>query len=230
MRAELQMTNAPWVWLGFCLFTAVFVAGLRFLPPELNPGMPDVSIKIFHGYIVLWILSYIVSFAEPKNRIIMRRLHRHAGLGEWSSFVSALPRCLPTAFLFFLATVLVLRTSEPTFEILGTSVNFQLMVVAVFLFFVRDLMFIFAMNLRKPTPRADMNAFLYILLSYTIIPVVLSALGLDQLTVLFWARPDYNAAFTIGPVIIEVLAMAGFLIYQWRKTVVSDAGVEEIKS
>lgn len=227
MRAELQMANAPWVWLAFCVFAAAFVAGLRFIPPELNPGLPDVSLKVFHGYVVLWFLAYIVAFAEPKNRILMRRLRRHASLGEWGPFVSALPRCLPTAALFFLATVLVLRTSEPTFEILGSTVNFQLMVVAVFLFFLRDLMFIFVMNLRKPTPRADMNAFLYILLSYTILPIVLSALGLDPLTALFWARPDFTAALTIGPVIVELMVMAGLLVYQWRKTVVSDAGVEE---
>jgi hypothetical protein len=229
MRAELQMTNAPWLWLGFCVFVAVFMAGVRFIPPELNPGLPAVSLKIFHGYVALWVLSYIVSFAEPKNRILMRRLRRHAALGEWAAFISVMPRCLPTTALFFLATVLVLRTSEPTFEILGVSVNFQLMVVSIFLFFLRDLMLIFVMNLRKPTPRADMNAFLYILLSYTIVPVVLSALGLDTLTAIFWARPDFTAALTIGPVIIEVLVMAGLLIHQWRKTVVSDAGVEEIK-
>ncbi len=229
MRAELQMANQPWTWLAFCLFAALFVSGIRLLPPEMNPGMPDVSVKMFHGYVVLWLLAYIVAFAEPKNRILFRRLRRHAALGEWSAFLAAVPRCLPTAALFLLATILVLRTSEPTFQILDWTLNFQLVVIAVFLFFLRDLMFIFVMNLRKPTPRADMNAFLYLLLSYTIIPVVLSALGLEFLTSAFWARPDFSAALTLGPVILEIIVMIGLLIYQWRRTVMSEAGVEETK-
>ncbi|MFN4282801.1 MAG: hypothetical protein ACK4NA_09195 [Alphaproteobacteria bacterium] len=228
MRAELQMVNAPWVWIGFCVFAAVFMAGVRFIPPELNPGLPEVSLKIFHGYVALWLLAYVILFAEPKNRILMRRLRRHAALGEWPAFFAAMPRAWPTLLLLLLATILLLRTSEPTFEVLGFTVNFQLATIATFLFYLRDSMFVLFMNLRKPSPRADMNAFLYLLLAYTVVPVVLSALALDPLTALFWPHWNSSAALTIGPVLIQVVAMAGVLIYQWRRTVVSDAGVEEI--
>jgi hypothetical protein len=225
MRAELQMVNGPWVWLAFVAFTVVMAAGIRILPPEVGKAMPDISSKAYHGYAMLLILTYVIALAEPKGPVLFRRLRRYVQLHDWGSLVSSIPRTVPMMILVLLASIVLLSLSESRFTVLEQPVNFHLATISTFLFVLRDVGFIYLLSVARYSPRNDITAFLYLALSYTVLPLALIFLGLDSLTALFWPQWDSGAGLTLGPVVIEVLIVFALVARAWKVRVVQDEDV-----
>lgn len=222
MRAELLMQNSLWVWLGFAAFAVVHVAGLRFLPEDVSRVLPSLTGKVTAGFLVLVLLSYAAAFSEPKSRLVFRRLRQSLQLGDWNGFFSRLPLSIPTVVLVLVAAAVLLRIGVDQIELFTFPVNFRLMVAAIALFVVRDICFVIYMNLLRPSPRADAVAFMLLALSYTLVPVALSGLGLDVLTAFFWPMRESSPVLTILPVAGEALVIALLLWRQWRRAVSDD--------
>ncbi|MPY70467.1 MAG: hypothetical protein GEU92_10305 [Alphaproteobacteria bacterium] len=221
MRAELQMENGPWVWLGFVLFATGVAAGIRLLPPEVSAGMPAISSKAYHGFSMLLILTYMIALSEPKGPVLFRRLRRYVELSDWAGLVNAVPRIVPTLLLLALATVGLLRLSDARVQVLEWPVNFHLATVATFLLVLRDVGFIYLLNIARHSPRNDMTAFVYITLAWTVVPVTLSAMGLEPLTALFWPKWDSGAALTIGAPLAQVVVVYVLFWRVWLHKVAS---------
>ena len=225
MRAELQMVNGPWVWLSFVAFTVILAAGIRILPPEVGKVMPDISSKAYHGYAMLLLLTYVIALAEPKGPVLFRRIRRYVQLHDWGSLINSMPRTVPMMILVLLASVVLLRLSEARFTVLEQPVNFHLATIATFLFVLRDVGFIYLLSIVRYSPRNDITAFLYLALSYTVLPFALIFLGLDSLTALFWPQWDSGAGITLGPVMIEVLIVFALMARAWKVRIVRDEDV-----
>jgi membrane protein YdbS with pleckstrin-like domain len=70
-----------------------------------------------------------------------------------------------------------------------------------------------------------MTAFVWLAVSYTLIPVALAAVALDPLTAFFWPKWNAGPALTVIPITVEV-AIVGILLYrQWRRAVADDEDV-----
>lgn len=219
MRAELQMVNGPWVWLGFALFSSATAAGVRLLPPEVGAAMPAISSKAYHGFAMLLILTYVIALSEPKGPVLFRSLARYVRLSDWASLVNAMPRTVPMVILLLLATIGLLRLSDAHVQVLEWPVNFHLATIATVLLVLRDLGFIYLLNIARHSPRNDMTAFVYILLAWTVVPVTLSAMGLEPLTALFWPKWNSGALLTIGPPLIQAVLVYGLFWQLWRRNV-----------
>ena len=225
MRTEVLMRNGPWVWLGFVAFVVIHIAGLRFLPDEVGRVLPSLTGKVAAGFLVLALLSYIAALSEPKSRLVFRRLRQSLQIGDWNGFLGRLPLCIPTVALVLIAAATLLRIGVDRIELFTFPINFRLMVAAIALFVVRDVCLIIYISLLRASPRADATAFMLLALSYTLIPVTLSGIGLDPLAAFFWPMRDASATLTLLPVAIEVL-VAGILLWrQWRRAVADDEDV-----
>lgn len=222
MRAELQMVNGPWVWLLFVVFSVGVSAGVRFLHPDIAPAMPAISLKAATGYVILVILTYIILLSEPKGPVLFRRLRRYVKLADWGSLINAMPRTIWMIVLLLVSTVVLLRLSETRIAWLQWEVNFHFAAVAAFLFVLRDVGIVYLVNIMRHSPRNDMTAFVYILLSYTVIPVTLSAMGIEFVTALFVPHWNSSGALTIIPVLAEVLIVYVVLWRVWIKKVAID--------
>jgi hypothetical protein len=225
MRGELQMVNGPWVWLAFVAFTVAAFAGIRLLPPEVGRAMPDISSKAYHGYAMLLILTYVIALAEPKGPVLFRRLRRYVQLHDWASFFNAMPRTILMLIFVLLASIVLLRLSDSRITVLEQPINFHLATIATFLFVLRDVGFIYLLNISRYSPRNDMSAFLYLALSYTVIPVSFIFIGLDPLTAVFWPQWDAGAGLTLGPIVIQVLIVFALMARAWKVRVVRDEDV-----
>jgi hypothetical protein len=225
MRGELQMVNGPWVWLAFVAFTVAAFAGIRLLHPDVGKAMPDISSKAYHGYAMLLILTYVIALAEPKGPVLFRRLRRYVQLHDWASFFNAMPRTILMLIFVLLASIVLLRLSESRITVLEQPINFHLATIATFLFVLRDVGFIYLLNISRYSPRNDMSAFLYLALSYTVIPVSLIFIGLDPLTAMFWPQWDSGAGLTLGPIVIQVLIVFALMARAWKTRVVRDGDV-----
>jgi hypothetical protein len=222
MRTELQMPNGPWVWLAFVAFAAVHVAGLRFLPEEVSRVIPTLAGRAFAGFAVLVILCYVAALSEPKGRLVFRRLRQSMRLGDWKGFLDRLPLSFPTLALMLIAAATLARIGPERITLFTFPINFRLMAGATALFVLRDICFVIYMNLLRPSPRADSGAFVLLALSYTLLPVALSGLGLDVLGSFFWPMRNAGAALTLLPPAGEVLAIGILLIHQWRRALDDD--------
>lgn len=222
MRTELQMPNGPWVWLAFVAFAIVHVAGLRFLPEDVSRVIPTIAGRVFAAFAVLALLSYVAALSEPKGRLVFRRLRQSMQLGDWKGFVNRLPLSVPTVFLLLLAAAALLRIGPERIDLFTIPIHFRLMAAAAALFVLRDVCFITWINLLRPSPRADSGAFVLLALTYTLVPVALSGLGLDPLSSFFWPMRNSGAALTLLPVTAEVLVVGVLLIRQWRRAVADD--------
>ena len=124
--------------------------------------------------------------------------------------------------LLFLATIALLRLSEGRATILNWPVNFHLATVATFLLALRDVGFIYLLNILRHSPRNDMTAFVYITLAWTVVPVTLSAMGLEPLTAFFWPMWNSGALLTILPPLAQVIVVYLAFWQLWRVKVARD--------
>lgn len=223
MRAELQMTNGPWIWLAFVVFCYAAAAGVRLLPPEIAAVMPAIPYGAYHGFVALLILSYAIALSEPKDPVLLRRLAAHLGQSDRMSLVNAMPRTVPTVFLLLLAAMVLLWLSDARVQVVDRTVNFHLATVATVLLVLRDVGFIYLLNIARHSPRNDMTAFVCIALAWTVVPLSLSSMGLDSLTALFWPQWTADAALTIGAPLAQVLVVYGLLWRLWRHRVAEPA-------
>ena len=133
-----------------------------------------------------------------------------------------MPRTIWMIVLLLVSTVVLLRLSETRIAWLQWEVNFHFAAVAAFLFVLRDVGIVYLVNIMRHSPRNDMTAFVYILLSYTVIPVTLSAMGIEFVTALFVPHWNSSGALTIIPVLAEVLIVYVVLWRVWIKKVAID--------
>jgi hypothetical protein len=116
-------------------------------------------------------------------------------------------------------TTVYLKDIPAVGKILNWPVNFHLATIATFLLVLRDVGFIYLINIARHSPRNDMTAFVYITLAWTVVPVTLSAMGMEPATAFFWPMWDSSAPLTIGPPLVQLLLVYGLFWHVWQAKV-----------
>jgi hypothetical protein len=224
MRAELLSRNGQWVWLAFAVFTAIFVAGigmpgLRFLTIQTVPFLESPHWRAMAvGSLTILSLAYVIAVIEPKSRFVVLLLGRYAAARRWRDFFDVLPRAAPT-----LAIALALIAGMTGWWLAGgdrfENANGVLRFIAIFLFGARDIGFIMLMSMWRSSPRADMTALVYLVVSYTVVPALLSVDGLYLLRSLFLPVAGGGGWLTVAPVAIEAVVVYGVLALAIRAAI-----------
>ncbi|MBT3307098.1 MAG: hypothetical protein HN377_11540 [Alphaproteobacteria bacterium] len=215
MRLELMFRHGPWRWLGFVIFAMAFFGGMDFsgwsIPTILTalPRGPSVA------FIIAAVAAYAVAFGEPKHRVRFRRLAHYTRAGQWRRVFELAPRSALTLLLAAGAALIAAVNVDTGVD----SGQIRLPIVAVFLFLVRDIGFIFVLNLKKDTGAgsADARAFLFLVLAYALGPALAETLGASPLSAIFWPQWEAGALTTIAPPLIEVCIIAYLLAGRLRK-------------
>lgn len=218
MRAELRMANSPLVWPGFVVFSMAFAAGFGRQIFADDPFLPDrlPDSRAALAFLISLILLYLIAFGEPKHRVLVRQLGEHFRLREWAKAATLTPRSILTMPLVLVAGIwLMASESGDPFLTIG-RVKFDHVAVATMLFAARDVGFIYYMNLARMRRRADLSAFIYLMLLYSIVPAILWALSLRPLATFFWPLPEQGFLLTVGPVFLEVVAVYALLVLRLR--------------
>jgi hypothetical protein len=190
MRIELLSRNGPWLWLVFTIFTAAFIVGI---------DMPDRWANAFHrmspwasplwrsmsaGLLIVLFLAYVVTLLEKKDRFVFLLLKRYASERRWRNFFQLLPRQAST-FVIALA-IIGYMTVQALPNADTSSIGAPLMAfISIFLFAARDIGVITLMSLWHPSPRADMIALVCLAISYSLVPALFFAAGINSLRPLF---------------------------------------------
>jgi hypothetical protein len=181
MRLELQMRNAPWVWVLFLLFTAWWATGMAW---EQAAGDEDERATVLWAVagVIFAAGAYAGAFAEPADRV---RLHRFGSLAResrWREAAPLVPLALPAVLLAGVAAV-------------GFTLNMfeedegVLMGLAVFAFLLRDLAVIAFFRFGPRPKRGDFGAVVALGLLYGLGAAVTSVLG-DEARAIVFPHPE----------------------------------------
>ncbi len=207
MRAELQLRNAPWVWVAFASFLLFYAAGFVAFPVSVS-ALPQ---QLMLAYLLGMALVYGMALTEPKELIGFRRFVQRARSGSWRRFSEEVPCWLATIPLVFVVGIARLLNPEATGQPTGHFF------VAAFLFMLRDVGLLIGFNLSGSSKRADLAALFYLALLYLLAPWILHTLGGWPLLGLCWPMPDGTLLTTTLPVAVQLALVGGWVVRRWRR-------------
>ena len=194
MRMELLSRNGPLLWLGFVLFTAIFIAGIElsgFLERHFAryPESENFTLRILTvGALASLLLSYVIVLAESKGKTPLIFLKRYAAERRWREFFDATPRS-PATLILALIMIAAIWAHGQAYGYHAGHDRIWVAIIIGFLFVARDIGFIMLMSLWLPSPRADMTALICLALSYSLVPALFFAAGV------YSARPLFQPVF-----------------------------------
>jgi hypothetical protein len=217
MRVELQQRNKPWLWLGFVVFAMIYFAGVRYVPWNVPAVLAPLPSGPTAAYGVALIATYIMVLSEAKDRVHFRRLGYFYRTRQWGEVFDMAPRSVLTLpILVIVGTAVAMLSNVTVLRDVLSVVDVRGAVIAGMLFVLRDVAFIYFMSLGYTDGRGDGRAFLYLVLLYTVVPALLSALHLTPLVAFFWPQYGQGPVLTLGPIVIEVVGILYLLRRRWR--------------
>lgn len=228
MRIELQLENGPWAWLAFVIFGIFFAAGFsptwvydaseafKATRGQLKFGLLSGASEMIAPLLALWTalsFLYLIALIEAKSGLDIRRLAKHLRFREWSGVMHRVPR---TALTALIAIVVCLWATGAASSLPGADEGTAFL-LAVLLFALRDVGFIYYLNLATASRNADIMALLYLALLYSVIPGIFQAMSAGPVLPFFWPTPQYGVALTVLPVAGEVVVVYLLLAARIRK-------------
>lgn len=202
MRLELKMRNGIWVWLAFVVFIGVYVAGFdAWLENDKTLQAWDaIALRLALAMTTYAVLTYLMVFLEPKDRVHYRWLGSQLSSGRVASFFGGLQAWM-IAYLFAAATAVALVAELYPHHPAG-----QVLLIASGLgFLTRDVsLFVFMRSGR----RGDLATVAVLVGLYALAPAIVNGLGLSTLLMAFY--PQETQPVWLGPVVAwaEAIAMA----------------------
>lgn len=209
MRREFQYINSPLAWLGFAIFTIVYVAGF-----ERGAGDPlmlltggfrtlNVLLPLYAGAFLL----YVIALAEPTDWRAARRIGRSFARRDWREIFDQMPRAVYTlALLAAVVGGLVIAGDESHWPVIAGRKVTEDVLIAALLFAARDIGLILLLAMTFSLKSSELLALGYLIVVHGILPAS-AHLFADPLLPLFWPVPNDSALFTVGPALMQVVAV-----------------------
>lgn len=218
MRAELEVRNRPWIWMGFVAFCMVYVAGLvsagdvqlvaalRSLQAQAH-ALPRATEVLVIAHLVALVLGYTVLTVEPKDPVALKRLLldiRHGALARASEVVPRWLCVLPLALI-------------TTFAVLVTDAAALVVCASTLMFFLRDAGIVHLLNLGVRRQRADAAAMFYLLVLYGLLPALALATPYGKYAT-GWLLPAMSGNLIVGvlPGALQAVAVWFVVARRWR--------------
>lgn len=220
MRVELQQENPPWLWLAFVAGVMALASGIEVLPWGAAQILSPIQGSAMIAFVAAAACTYLVALGEAKSRLIVRRLGHLVATAQWERLLAAIPRSLLTLPVVIGAAAIAIATARVSYSVAGGAdiVEARVSLAAVLLFVLRDIAFIHWLILARPAGRGEAGAALFLLLSYTVVPAILTAVHLGPLVAAFLPRWGEDPMLTILPVAAELAVVTWLLVRAVHKT------------
>lgn len=228
MRGELQFRCWPVGWTAFVLFWAAYVGGFGanwFHGARVLGGDSiEPILRLSWTYILVVCLTWAAAYAEPKGFVRLRRWGIALRSGNPARILNATPTWAPALLAGLLLGLVLLATwggAPDAREFLGGGLaqaeSMGAFTVALMLFLLRDIGMIYFLTLDGRARRGHLMALVYLTVLYVILPLIMNALGFDDLLPMLVPLPHGNAAVIVLPILAQVGLMAGLLIWRWHR-------------
>lgn len=172
MRLELMMRSTLLVWPAFLVFLAVFAGGFPFRNEGLGASFLTAALAVA-------LCAYAAAFAEPADRVRLRRFASAMRGGEWAEAGPLAPAAL-TPLVF--AAILVLAGA---FTATGGERSALWQATALIAFVARDLAIVAYFRLGPRPQQGDMSAIVALAIAYGVGGIVGSTLAGQEGAALF---------------------------------------------
>jgi hypothetical protein len=215
MRVELQFRTIPWAWTAFALFLMVYAEGLLFAHIR---GAPNWLAAWYTGpFAIAILLAYAALFLEPKDVVRYRGLWAALNTGRWGRALTLLPQWLPVyaiaAALGIALTIFGGLSELPGIPTMvgpdvaltkfGATASLRVLPVALVLYLLRDGLVVLFLNFGPRRGRADLAAFIWLLLAYFPVVGILVSLGATWLIPIVAPYLAASPLINIGAPLIE---------------------------
>lgn len=229
MRAELQFRCWPVGWTCFAVFCAVYMIGfpLSVLP---LPGVADIDrpgvetlIRLGGAYAMVLGLVWICAYSEPKGFVPLRRWYSALRSGDPRRILESTPAWLPGLLIGFVLGILILAVwflsdnTRAAVNYLWKHPSLGAFTIATVLFVLRDIGVVHFLTLDARKRRAQMTALVYIVVLYVLLPMLLAAVGLDEVFPVFFPYPLGHPLVIVLPVLAQVGIVAVLLVFRWKR-------------
>ncbi len=171
------------------------------------------------SFLVAVVMVYGALFVQPKDVVVQRAFLRAVAAADWPRAGFLTPLWLPSVIIM-LGVGAALMTQMPGELLRGGHVlvgGAPYVILAVMVFVQRDMGIVMLLNLGARRRRADLVAFIYLLLLYGVFAMLVNALGWERALPFFLPVPMDTPLWTVGPVLAEALLVAGVLVWRWRR-------------
>lgn len=223
MRLELQYRNWPWAWTAFVAFMLLFAATLGQAPAFGPLGwLPCMTLM---GAA----LTYLSLFGDVRDPVRYRWALRAIWSGDFGQALAYTPWWL-VGFVATLggavATILQVTRIEDVldvsrfefFSFFGTPTiaQFQISIVLLLLFMLRDILFVIWLSAGPKRHRADVTGLVSLVVAYVPLAGILWGTGREKLLPLVMPVAISGQLIEVAPILIET-ALAGALLYvRWQ--------------
>ncbi|HVU22454.1 MAG TPA: hypothetical protein VHE09_17110 [Rhizomicrobium sp.] len=207
MRLELKMQNGTLVWLAWLVFIGVYVAGFdAWLSNDKTvAGWDAASLRLALAGATFTVLTYLMVFLEPKDRVHFRWLGTQLSSGRIGAFWNGLQAWMMSYFAAVICTaILLFRLYQNHPDI----VDQPALIAAAAGFLTRDVLVFVFMRSLPGRRRGDFAALGILFALYVLAPAIINGLGLKNLLMLFY--PFQTSPVWMGSVVAwtEGIAMA----------------------
>ncbi len=247
MRQELQFTYAPWVWIGFMVFLMGYAAGFvdivvaaltqaGLAEPAAGGwqqplGRGTVHLLIATGVAAL--LAYLMLFSDSKDTVNLRWISQRLRAGALFAALSRLPSWGWAVLAASVGTVILLALGQPlrfdpamlsgpavdtdAFGLADGVLEWQALMLAGLFFLLRDTAIVLAFNISAGTQRADVAAFITLLLLYFFLPVIVLGTNSHGLQPFFWPSLQQAPWLATLPPLAEAVIAWGIVGLRLRR-------------
>ena len=136
---------------------------------------------------------------------------------QWNQVFALVPRSILTLpIVIFIGVMVAMFSKVSLVQDYISVVEVRVAVTASILFVLRDVAFVYFLSLGHPDGRGDGRALLYLIMLYTVIPALLSALHLKPLVAFFWPQYGIAPMLTLLPIVAEVGAIFYLVYRRWQ--------------
>ena len=208
MRKELQLANTPLVWLLFLIILPGYIVGFAKSDADI---MDQINLYLLTIYFTTSLALYLAILAEPKDPVTFRRLAFQIHHGGGGKILHHIPGWLGGLLLLGLVTLAIAIRDIPITNPYSSpliSLNF----FAGFLFIIRDIGIFLFFNFSAKPKRANTVSIVYLLLLYTVIPIIFSLLELEPISAAFNPWSTLTSITIISGLIQSAIML--YLVYR----------------
>jgi hypothetical protein len=204
MRRELKLRNGPLVWLGFLAFIGLYVAGFdAWLSQDKDTAQwSSVALRLALAAMAYGLLTYLMVFLEPKDRVLYRWYGKQIGSGRIGLALASLQAWI----MSFFATVTVTVALIAWLWVHGQTGDTLAIVISTLGFLTRDVAIFVLFATLPGRRRGDFAVLATLLALYVLFPAIIGGLGLPGAMAFF--RPALTTPVWLGGVIGWVEAAA----------------------
>ncbi|MBN1960738.1 MAG: hypothetical protein JW841_07305 [Deltaproteobacteria bacterium] len=214
MRAELKYRKMPIAWAGFLLFLIAYIAGFDFSEAinDFNKNLSTLSswlIAFLTGIGITW----LTILAEKKDPIAWQRLWQRVKEHNYRRAIESLPAWSISLFVAIFAAIIlsILLLSMTIID------NTPLIIINLVLFLCRDVALVIWLNLSENQRRADVFAVIWLLLIYTIFPMLFKTIGLTAVAACFRVETTDYALVSMFAALLECIALGYLINRRWQR-------------